>query len=373
MKFRNNNIRTNSFWNSLSGILILILLTGNIFLSSLFLNACRINNNNNNIDQNENFKTEIDLKGEWKFSIGDDLKWLKPEFNDNNWENIKVPSPWENEGFNGYDGYAWYRKHLNIPLSLKGKSIYLSMGNIDDCDETYLNGHLIGFAGSFPPDFYTAYNAMRMYPCPQEFINFNGDNVVAVRVYDDQLEGGIISGDIAVKTIEFIQTDINLEGQWKFTLGDSSAFKNINYSDRNWENLIVPGYWETQGHNNYDGFAWYRKSFIIPEDLKSKQLIFLGGKIDDLDQVYLNGVLIGSTGNLGKDLGNDFTTRPVFDQEWLKIRAYNIPRSLIIPGKPNVIAVRVYDGYLNGGIYQGPVGIITQEKYAKFSREIRNR
>ena len=175
MKFRNNNINTNSFWTSLSGILILILLA----VSSLFLSACRIKNNNNDYN---GFKTEVDLKGEWKFSIGDDMNWIKPEFNDENWENIKVPSPWENEGFNGYDGYAWYRKHFMAPINLKGKSVYLSMGYIDDCDEVFVNGHLIGFSGSFPPDYYTAYNAMRMYPCPQDLINFNSDNVIAVRV-----------------------------------------------------------------------------------------------------------------------------------------------------------------------------------------------
>ena len=369
MKFRNKNINKNSSWTSLSGILMFIL-PFIIAISFLFLNGCHVENNKN---ENNDFKTDVDLKGEWKFSIGDDMNWNKPEFNDENWENIKVPSPWENEGFNGYDGFAWYRKHFKVPLNLKDKSIYLSMGYIDDCDEVYVNGYLIGFSGSFPPNYYTAYNAMRMYPCPQDFINFSGDNVVAVRVYDDQLEGGITSGDIAVKTFELMQTDVNLEGQWKFTLGDSTAYKDKDFEDNNWEKLIVPAYWETQGHHDYDGFAWYRKTFIIPNNLNNKKLLFLGGKIDDLDQIYINGVLIGSTGDMGKDLGNSFATKPVFDQEYSKFRAYNIPDSLIILGKPNTAAVRVYDGYINGGIYQGPVGIITQDKYSKFWREHRNR
>jgi sialate O-acetylesterase len=370
MNYRLYYRNRNSLRIRLSGILIFLILPIIITISFLFLNGCHIKNNNNN---DTGFKTELDLKGEWKFSIGDDMNWIKLEFNDENWENIKVPSPWENEGFNGYDGYAWYRKHFKASQNLKGKSIYLSMGYIDDCDEVYVNGHLVGFSGSFPPNYYTAYNAMRMYPCPQDFINFNGDNVIAVRVYDDQLEGGITSGDIAVKSIESFQPDINLEGQWKFSLGDSSAFKDKNFSDKKWETLIVPAYWETQGHKDYDGFAWYRKTFVIPDNLKNKKLIFLGGKIDDLDQIYLNGVLIGSTGNMGKDLGNSFATKPTFDQEWSKFRAYNIPDSLIIQGKPNTVAVRVYDGYLNGGMYQGPVGVISQDKYTKFWRENRNR
>jgi sialate O-acetylesterase len=301
------------------------------------------------------------------------MKWKNAGFNDENWENIKVPSPWENEGFNGYDGYAWYRKHFKIPAGLKGNTIYLSLGYIDDCDEVYMNGHLVGLSGSFPPNYHSEYNAIRMYPCPEEFINFNGENILAVRVYDNEFEGGITAGDIAVKTIEILKTDINLEGHWKFMIGDSSSYKNIILPDKNWENIYVPGYWEPQGHNDYDGFAWYRKSFVIPDNLKNKKLVFFGGKIDDLDQIYLNGVLIGSTGDMGKDYGNSFTSKPVFDQEWTKFRAYTIPDSLLFQNKTNIVAVRVYDGFLNGGMYQGPVGLITQDKYTKFWRDQRNR
>ena len=40
----------------------------------------------------------IDLEGNWKFSIGDDSAWASPDYNDQDWEEIKVPSSWENEG-----------------------------------------------------------------------------------------------------------------------------------------------------------------------------------------------------------------------------------------------------------------------------------
>jgi len=32
----------------------------------------------------------------------------------------------------------------------------------------------------------------------------------------------------------------------------------------------VPGFWESQGYNNYNGFGWYRKTFKIPSELKDK-------------------------------------------------------------------------------------------------------
>ena len=48
----------------------------------------------------------INLNTKWKFAIGDYQKWASPEFNDDDWEAISVPSEWENQGFPGYDGYA---------------------------------------------------------------------------------------------------------------------------------------------------------------------------------------------------------------------------------------------------------------------------
>lgn len=337
-----------------------------IILSDLLFPGCHIKTGS---DENIDFKTQLDLKGQWKFSIGDDLRWAKPDYNDETWENIKVPSPWEDEGFNGYDGFAWYRKHFKVNESIKDKSIYFSLGTIDDADEVYVNGNMIGLSGSFPPDFKSEYATPRMYPCPAQFLYFDRENVIAVRVYDDQLAGGITSGDISIKIMDIPQPEINLEGVWKFSIGDSIVYKEKNFSDKNWKNLFVPEYWENQGFKDYDGFAWYRKTFVFPDDLKNKKLIFLAGKIDDLDQVYINGVFIGSTGNMGTDFGSGLRTKPSFDQEYKKLRAYAIPDSLLIPGKINTVAVRVYDGFLNGGMYQGPVGIIPQEKYTKFFRE----
>ncbi len=340
-----------------------------VILFGLLFSACHIKTRSN---ENDVFITKVELKGQWKFSIGDDLKWAKPEYNDETWENIKVPSPWENEGFNGYDGFAWYRKHFKVSEDIKEKSIYFSLGTIDDADEVYVNGNLIGLSGSFPPDFKSEYAVPRMYPCPVQFLNIDKDNLIAVRVYDDQLEGGITSGDIAIKVMDVPTPEINLEGIWKFTIGDSIVYKESKFSDKEWKNLYVPGYWENQGFNDYDGFAWYRKTFIFPAELQNKKLLFLGGKIDDLDQVYINGVFIGSTGNMGKEIGSGLRTKPVFDQEYRKLRAYPIPDSVLIPGKINTVAVRVYDGFLNGGMYQGPVGIIPEEKYTKFWLEHKN-
>jgi len=115
------------------------------------------------------------LKGYWKFSIGDDLNWSKTSYDDDNWEEIKVPSSWENEGFHGYNGYAWYRKHFDFYGETPSGVVYLFLGAVDDVDQAYVNGNLVGSTGSFPPDYKTAYYAYRKYPVPIQYLNKGGD------------------------------------------------------------------------------------------------------------------------------------------------------------------------------------------------------
>ncbi len=308
------------------------------------------------------------LRGYWKFTIGDDIEWAKPNYNDEDWEDIRVPSTWENQGFHGYNGYAWYRKKFELNLSRINSTMYLRVGYIDDADEVYVNGKLVGKSGDFPPTFETAYNAFRVYPIPKNLLNLNGRNVIAVRVYDSQLGGGIVSGDVGLYVKYYdIQAMLSLEGEWKFRINDKKEWKDPDFNDSDWDDILVPGLWETQGYDDYNGFAWYRKTFMVPNNLTKEKLVMLLGKIDDIDEAYLNGVRIGSTGEMYDD---DFYIS--FDQEWQEFRGYYIPGGLIKPGK-NVIAVRVYDGYRDGGIYEGPIGLVNQKDYSKYWREKKKR
>jgi sialate O-acetylesterase len=303
----------------------------------------------------------LNLKGRWRFTIGDDKKWADPKLNDKDWEEIKVPSAWENEGFYGYDGYAWYRKHFYCSEEFNRSGLYLQLGYIDDVDEVYINGVLVGFSGTFPPDYNTAYNAFRKYSVPVNLLRFNQDNVIAVRVYDSQQAGGITGGDIGffAKSSGLIP-NISLEGEWKFNTGNNSQWLKKDFDDSNWSRIFVPSYWETQGFVDYNGFAWYRKSFKLNQSVVNKKYVLLMGKIDDLDEVYVNGKLIGSTGKMKSEDENI-----QFSNEWQVFRGYYLPENLLVAGE-NVIAVKVYDGYINGGIYEGPIGLITQEKYASY-------
>jgi beta-galactosidase/beta-glucuronidase len=144
--------------------------------------------------------------------------------------------------------------------------------------------------------------------------------------------------------------------------------KESDYDDSGWGEIFVPAKWEDQGYRDYDGYAWYRKSFNYQTTNNNDKMVLLMGKIDDIDQVFINGILVGSTGNFPSRSGSDVFV----GQEFEAFRGYYIPEGVLKKNQKNVIAVRVLDTGGNGGIYEGPVGIISQTRYIEYWRKIKN-
>jgi len=309
------------------------------------------------------FKQEIDLSGEWRFEIGDDMAYADPDFDDSSWEPVHVPDMWENEGYPGYNGFAWYRIRFFLPKNMKNKSLHLQLGFIDDIDEAFVNGIRVGGEGEFPPNTETAYNKRRIYELKKTVLKFGKENMIAVRVYDYHLGGGIVTGNVGIYSEhDRLKLKIDLSGTWKFRKGDSMDWAQPDWSDQKWETICVPGYWEKQGHN-YDGIAWYRRTLTLPESLSESKLILMLGQVDNIDEVYMNGVLIGKTGEFPKE------KFPGITHGFRSVeRAYFIPPNVIRFGKPNTISVRVLDVRGSGGIYIGHVGITTRKDYLKHTK-----
>ncbi len=301
----------------------------------------------------------LNMRGHWKFNLGDNPSWSDPKFDDREWSEIYVPAQWEDEGYPGYDGYAWYRKHFKASDSWRAKDLLLELGMIDDVDEVYVNGQLVGNTGSFPPEYETAYNAYRQYSIPFAVLNPDGDNVIAVRVFDDHGVGGIVDGRVGIyERRYFVDPDIPLPVTWKFKTGDDMDWKEAGYEDSDWKEVRVPANWETQGFRGYDGYAWYRVTFKVPSEYKDENLIMLVGKIDDFDEVYLNGKRIGRTGSMPK-----YKMTSTNSNDYNQVRAYTIPSGVLRFGDQNTLAVRVYDCWQGGGIYEGPLGLVTRQHY----------
>ena len=151
-----------------------------------------------------------------------------------------------------------------------------------------------------------------------------------------------------------------LHGNWKFRLGDNMDWAAAAFDDSSWDQIYAPSAWENEGFNGYDGYAWYRKKVRFSERQVREPLLLILGKIDDFDQAYFNGKLIGST-NDGKPYGRSWS--------FTKVRVYEIPPELVRVGQTNTIALRVLDIGNWGGIYEGPCAIIPKSNFREFMKE----
>jgi len=131
----------------------------------------------------------------------------------------------------------------------------------------------------------------------------------------------------------------NLSGDWRFPTGDNPQWASPDFDDSDWEFIHAPALWDGQGYADYDGFGWYRKKFFVPAQLEGKPLLFQHGGVDDDDWVYINGVKIGE------------------GRGCYKPRSYLIPPEVIRYGDFNLIAIRIYDGAMGGGLARGPLQI----------------
>lgn len=150
--------------------------------------------------RNDRLKTTgyLSLNGKWRFRFSDTPEgtpdnFFTENFNDEKWDTIHVPSNWEMQGFGDpifrnvsspfppnppfvpreYNPTGSYRKTFNLPVSWKGREIFLRMEKTASASFVWVNGKEVGSnEGAQEP---AEYNITR-YLKP-------GKNTIAVNVY----------------------------------------------------------------------------------------------------------------------------------------------------------------------------------------------
>ncbi|MFB4164546.1 hypothetical protein ACE1TI_12110 [Alteribacillus sp. JSM 102045] len=144
----------------------------------------------------------IDLSGTWLFKKGDDSRWKDVDFDDSEWQEVILPSSWEDHSDYTEDYvYGWYRKTIDIPAEWEGYSLKVKLGKIDDVDATYFNGEKIAQSGEFPTGegedgMLSAWDWEREYEIPADAIEFGQENVISIRVFDASGGGGLYEGPL---------------------------------------------------------------------------------------------------------------------------------------------------------------------------------
>ena len=131
-------------------------------------------------------------------------------------------------------------------------------------------------------------------------------------------------------------------GEWRFKPGDNPDWKSRELDDRSWQKVTLPDIWEHHSHyTDNNVYGWFRRNIEIPADCRGLDFDLLLGRIDDVDEAWLNGERIGGTGSFPPNY------------QWADTieRRYRVRAALAHGDGSDVLAVRVFDGANNGGIY----------------------
>ncbi|WP_307299914.1 sialate O-acetylesterase [Flavobacterium sp. SORGH_AS_0622] len=202
-------------------------------------------------------------------SLENENQFKDLNFQDKNWPEIKVPSLWENQQIGNIDGIVWMRKTIVLTAEQAKKEAVLHLAKVDDEDKTYVNGVEVGTNN--------LWDKLRVYKIPANVLK-EGTNVIAVRITDYSGGGGIY-GDPTDLKIDFKDTNLPLDGLWKFNVVQvkiaisPNSYPSLLYNAM--VNPLVPyamqGVLWYQGEANVWRAAEYKKSFpLMINDWRTK-------------------------------------------------------------------------------------------------------
>jgi sialate O-acetylesterase len=143
--------------------------------------------------------------------------WSAAALDTSSWKPMKLPAYWEDAGYPDFDGVFWFRRTFDLPKNWDGADVELHLGAVDDNDTTWVNGMEVGAT--------TGYNRPRIYRVPGTGLKPT-NNVIAVRVLDLGLGGGLYGGNDPMRLVVNAggQTNfIPLTGEWLCRQGVSLA------------------------------------------------------------------------------------------------------------------------------------------------------
>ncbi|HID07835.1 MAG TPA: hypothetical protein EYP10_11900, partial [Armatimonadetes bacterium] len=110
------------------------------------------------------------------------------------------------------------------------------------------------------------------------------------RGYDDESTFGDL-----LKTHEIL-FDFPAKG-WLFRpdpedRGIKEKWYRVDLDEADWSPIEIKKFWEEQGWD-YDGVAWYRTRFVVPQIPKGRKIFLVVGAADESATVWLNGERIG--------------------------------------------------------------------------------
>lgn len=163
---------------------------------------------------------------------------------------------------------------------------------------------------------------------PSPILRVNLSFIVPQHITKILLCLALLTGGVPVRGGIYEPWVVQLNGPWKFHVGDNAKWAAPNFDDSTWETVdltppagahdgdvglsgYVPG-WAARGHPGYTGYAWYRLRVELPASDADAGHILLGGPaaLDDAYQLFVEGALVGGSGHISSATPVVYSVRP---------------------------------------------------------------
>jgi beta-glucuronidase len=146
--------------------------------------------------------------------------------------------------------------------------------------------------------------------------------------------GFVLMAAALLPPMAWASTRIDLDGPWQFRAdlsreGETQGW--ISSIPLGTETVRVPHTWNIGKYDDYEGTAWYFKSFEVPEELRTQHVELHFGATFYKSRIWLNGVEMG--GHEGGHTEYWFDITPHLQQQnFLAVELNNQPTTQTIPG-----------------------------------------
>lgn len=147
----------------------------------------------------------------WHAHAGDGSEPWRPEAPAADWPPVPEPMRnWKTWGvpvLANHDGMVWFRRSVELTAEQAARRASLSLGGIDEVDETWVNGRVI--RNTF------GWGSERVYPLPAGTLHA-GRNTVVVNVLSTWDAGGMIGPADKLALVLDDGTKVSLAGEWHY-------------------------------------------------------------------------------------------------------------------------------------------------------------
>jgi beta-galactosidase len=198
----------------------------------------------------QQIRSTVDFDKGWHFNLGNVLNGQSPVLKDAKWRTLNLPHDWSIEGQFSKDnpaspeggalpgGIGWYRKTFTVPVTSKGKLVYIDFDGVYQKSDVWINGHHLGFRPN-------GYISFRYELTP--YLNYGAKaNVIAVKVDNSvQPNSRWYSGSGIYRNVWLVTTGRLAIDHWGTyvttpTVSDQSATVTLDVKVRKYAGKISP-------------------------------------------------------------------------------------------------------------------------------------